>query len=214
MGSKERRERERGDTRRRILEAAREMFVQRGYEATTMRAIAQRIEYTATAIYHHFRDKEELLIELCTVDFRSLAAAFQRIGGTEDPIERLRLIGDAYVDFALEHPMQYQLMFMTPRPDMALKDIARGDPGQDSYAFLRDAWADAIASGRLRAEYTDPEELAQMCWASVHGLLALHIIKHNATQKSGDWIEWRDARRTARRLGDAQLRGLLRDPGQ
>jgi WHG domain-containing protein len=116
------------------------------------------------------------------------------------------------VDFALEHPMQYQLMFMTPRPDMALKDIAHGDPGQDAYAFLRDAWADAIASGRLRPEYTDPEELAQMCWASVHGLLALHIIKHNTKQKVGDWIQWRDARGTARRLSDAQMRGLLRDP--
>jgi AcrR family transcriptional regulator len=212
VGSKERRERELGDTRRRILEAAREMFVQQGYEATTMRAIAQRIEYTATAIYHHFRDKEELLTELCTADFRSLAAAFQRIGRTEDPIERLRQIGDAYVDFALEHPMQYQLMFMTRQPVMQVKDIARGDPGQDAYAFLRDAWVDAIASGRLRPEYTDPEELAQMCWSAVHGLLALHIIKHNPKQKGGDWIEWRDARRTARRLSDTQLRGLLRDP--
>jgi AcrR family transcriptional regulator len=212
VGSKERRERELGDTRRRILEAAREMFVQQGYEATTMRAIAQRIEYTATAIYHHFRDKEELLTELCTADFRSLAAAFQRIGRTEDPIERLRQIGDAYVDFALEHPMQYQLMFMTRQPVMQVKDIVRGDPGQDAYAFLRDAWVDAIASGRLRPEYTDPEELAQMCWASVHGLLALHIIKHNPKQKGGDWIEWRDARGTARRLSDAQMRGLLRDP--
>lgn len=212
MGSKERRERELGDTRRRILEAAREMFVQRGYEATTMRAIAQRIEYTATAIYHHFQDKDELLTELCTADFKALAAAFQRIGGTEDPIERLRQIGDAYVDFALEHPMQYQLMFMTRQPVMEVKDIVRGDPGQDAYAFLRDAWAHAIASGRLRPEYSDPEELAQMCWASVHGLLALHIIKHNSKQQGGDWIEWRDARRTARRLSDAQLRGLLRDP--
>lgn len=214
MGSKERREREQADTRRRILEAAREMFVQRGYEATTMRAIAQRIEYTATAIYHHFRDKDELLTELCTADFRSLAAAFQRIGRTEDPIERLRQIGDAYVDFALEHPMQYQLMFMTRQPVMAVKGITRGDPGQDAYAFLRDTWGDAIASGRLRPEYSDPDELAQMCWSSLHGLLALHIVKHNGKQKGGDWIQWRDARQTARRLSDAQIRGLLRDPGQ
>lgn len=212
MGSRERRERERVDTRQRILEAAREMFVRHGYEATTMRAIADRIEYTATAIYHHFRSKEELLLELATMDFRALAAAFQRIGQIEDPIERLGRVGEAYVAFALEHPMQYQLMFMTRHPVMEVKGITRGDPSQDAYAFLRDAWVAAIATGRVRPEFTDAEELAQMCWASLHGLLALHIIKHNPTQNGGEWIAWRDARKTGARLSDALVRGLLRTP--
>ncbi|HEV8305313.1 MAG TPA: TetR/AcrR family transcriptional regulator [Gemmatimonadales bacterium] len=213
MGSQERRSRERVETRQRILEAAREMFVRLGYEATTMRAIAERIEYTATAIYHHFRNKEELLTELATTDFRALAAAFQRIGRIEDPIERLRRIGDAYVDFALEHPMQYQLMFMTTHPQMDVKGIAHGDPSEDAYAFLRDVWTAAIATGRLRPEFTDPEELAQMCWASLHGLLALHIVKHGEKQNHGDdWIAWRDARKTAARMSEALMRGLLQQP--
>jgi len=214
MGSRERRTRERADTRRKILDAAREMFVRKGYEATTMRAIAARIEYTATAIYHHFRNKDELLCELAATDFRDLAAAFQRIGQIADPIERLSRIGEAYVDFALEHPMQYQLMFMTPHPVLDVKGIARGDPSQDAYAFLRDSWVAAIAAGRLRPEFQDPEELAQMCWASLHGLLALHIIKHQPTQNGVDWIQWRDARTTAVRMSEALVRGVLRHVGQ
>jgi AcrR family transcriptional regulator len=209
-----RRSRERAETRERILDAAREMFVRNGYEATTMRAIADRIEYTATAIYHHFRNKEELLTELCNIDFRALAAGFHQIGQIEDPIERVRRIGEAYVDFALEHPMQYQLMFMTPHPVMAVKGITRGDPSQDAYAFLRATWAAAIATGRLRPEFQDPEELAQMSWASLHGLLALHIIKHKPKQNGADWIEWRDARKTAARLCEALVRGLLRSLAQ
>lgn len=212
MGSRERRERERVDTRQRILEAAREMFVRNGYEATTMRAIADRIEYTATAIYHHFRNKDELLMELATTDFRALAAAFHRIGQIEDPVERVRRVGEAYVAFALEHPMQYQLMFMTPHPVMDVKGITRGDPSQDAYAFLRDAWVAVIASGRVRPEFQDAEELAQMCWAALHGLLALHIIKHTPKQDGQDWIAWRDARKTAARLSEALVRGLLRSP--
>src|SRR6185369_13375110 len=116
MGSLERRSRERADTRQRILDAAREMFVRRGYEATTMRAIAERIRYTPTAIYHHFRNKEALLIELTSQDFRALAQAFQRIRTVADPVERLRAIGEAYVEFGLAHPMHYRLMFMTPHP--------------------------------------------------------------------------------------------------
>jgi AcrR family transcriptional regulator len=211
VGSRERRTRERARTRQRILDAAREMFVRKGYEATTMRAIANRIEYTATAIYHHFPSKEHLLTELAAMDFRTLAVAFQRIGQIEDPIERVRRIGAAYVDFALEHPMQYQLMFMTPHPVMDVKGITRGDPSQDAYAFLREAWTAAIASGRLRPEFRDPEELAQMCWSSLHGLLALHIIKHQPRQNGADWIAWRDARRTAARLSEALVRGLLRE---
>jgi AcrR family transcriptional regulator len=213
-GSRARRSRERAETRQRILDAAREMFVRHGYEATTMRAIARRIQYTATAIYHHFRNKDELLMELAITDFRALAGAFQKIGQIEDPIERVRRIGEAYVDFALAHPMQYQLMFMTAHPVMEVKGITHGDPSEDAYAFLREAWVAVIATGRLRPEFRDPEELAQMCWSSVHGLLALHIIKHKAKQDSPDWIEWRDARTTAARTSEALLRGLLRGPTQ
>src|SRR5688572_1877439 len=120
--SQERRSRERAETRQMILDAAREMFVQHGYEATTMRAIAEKIEYTPTAIYHHFRNKETLLGTLSNTDFLALADAFQRIGRIEDPIERLHRIGQAYVNFALEHQMQYQLMFMTQHPLVGEKD--------------------------------------------------------------------------------------------
>ena len=204
MGSQERRTRERADTRQKILDAAREMFVQHGYEATTMRAIADRIEYTPTAIYHHFRNKEALLTDLCQTDFLALASAFQRIGRIEDPIDRLQRIGSAYVAFALKHPMQYQLMFMTQHPLVMEKDPT-GDPRENAYAFLRQTCEQAIASGRLRAEFRDPDELAQIAWASLHGLMALHIVRRDDSK-----IRWRDPRKTAERMRAATIRGLLR----
>jgi AcrR family transcriptional regulator len=207
MGSRERRTRERAETREKILEAARDMFVRHGYEATTMRAIAARIEYTPTAIYHHFRNKEALLTELCNIDFRSLAASFQRIERIEDPLERLRRLGESYVNFALEHPMQYQLLFMTRHPQVgADMTKGQGDPGEDAYAAVRETCMAAIASGRLRPEFDDPDELAQIAWSSLHGLLALHIVK---SDRSG--IDWRDARQTASQMSQALIRGLHRD---
>jgi AcrR family transcriptional regulator len=206
MGSLERRTRERAETREKILEAARELFVRKGYEATTMRAIADRVEYTPTAIYHHFRDKEALLTELCDRDFRSLAQAFNRIGQVPDPVERLLRIGEAYVQFAIAHPMQYQLMFMTRRPPLK-NGTAHSDPGEDAYAFLRQTCAEMIATGRLRPEFQDPDELAQMAWSACHGLVSLHIVKaHDKV------IPWRDVRATARRAGEVMVRGLLREP--
>ncbi|HJU65448.1 MAG TPA: TetR/AcrR family transcriptional regulator [Gemmatimonadaceae bacterium] len=209
MGSRERRTRERAETRQRILEAARKLFVREGVEATTMRAIAEEIEYTPTAIYHHFPSKQALLVELCNIDFRALAAAFLRIGRVDDPIERLRRIGEAYVSFALEHPMQYQLLFMTRHPSVSrAREQVRGDPSEDAYAFLRDTCAEVIATGRLRDEFSDPEEVAQMAWSSLHGLIALRIVKED-----DPWIEWRDVGRTAARMGESLIRGMHKGPG-
>jgi AcrR family transcriptional regulator len=198
MGSQERRTRERAETRQIILDAAREMFVQHGYEDTTMRAIADQIEFTPTAIYHHFENKEALLGELCAADFRALSTAFQRIGRIEDPVERLARVGETYVDFALEHPMQYQLIFMTRHPQVV-------EPGESAYGFLLQTCKDAIASGRLRPEFSDPDELAQIAWSSLHGLLALYIVK----QEKGK-IRWCNPRTTAAQMRSALIRGLLR----
>ena len=204
--SRRRREREVAETGQKILDAARDMFVVAGYDATTMRAIAKRIDYTPTAIYHHFDSKHALLTELCATDLRALATAFGRIAHIEDPVERLRKGGETYVRFALEHPMQYQLMFMTRRPTV---DGAhrRSDPAENAYEFIRQTCADCIASGRLRAEFDDPDQLAQIAWASLHGVLALHLVR-----EGHDDIEWRDAQQTASRTCDTLIRGLLREP--
>src|SRR2546430_2664515 len=134
--SLERRERERAETRGKILEAARRMFVQNGYAGTTMRAIAAKIGYTPTAIYHHFKDKDALVAELSGLDFRALTQALQRTSTVADPLERLEQIGAAYVEFGVTYPMQYQFLFMTRRPkDGASGGMAR-DPSEDAYGFV------------------------------------------------------------------------------
>jgi AcrR family transcriptional regulator len=210
MGPKERRTREREDTKSRILDAARDMFVQDGIEAVTMREIAKRIEYTPTAIYHHFRDKQALIEELCRLDFQALAGAFQKIGRIEDPMERLRRIGLAYVDYGLDHPSHYRFMFMTPKPPLAadVLGIQDGEPGSHAYGMLRATVAEGIAAGRFRPEFTDADELAQVLWAGVHGIVSLHIVKGG----KGDHIAWADPRETARAILDVQMRGTIRGP--
>jgi AcrR family transcriptional regulator len=210
VGSKERRQRQREDLRTRILDAARELFVHRGYEATTMRAIAEEIEFTPTAIYHHFANKEALLHEICSTDFAQLAGNFQKIGRIPDPIERLDRLGRAYVDFALSQPMHYRLMFMTERPAFAPGSAAeRDDPAASAYAFLRDTCVEAIGSGRVRPQFSDAEQLAQMLWASVHGIVSLHIAKCR-----DQWVDFRDVRQTAQLMCAVMLEGIsLRQDG-
>lgn len=209
MGTSERRERERQELRGRILDAARSLFAEQGYEAVTMRKVADRIEYSPTAIYFHFKDKETLIRELCDEDFGALAHEFQKIARVSDPIERLRRIGTAYVGFAISHPNHYRLMFMTPHPAAIRAEdsrIARGNPEEDAYAFLKATVTEAIDARRLREELTDADLVSQMVWAGTHGVVSLQIAKCN-----DDWVEWRDAQATAGTLIDVMIRGLVRE---
>lgn len=209
MGTMERRDRERQELRTLILNAARDLFAEQGFEAVTMRKIAERIEYSPTAIYFHFRDKEALLRELCDTDFGALAQEFQKIARIADPIDRLRHIGRAYVEFGIGYPNHYRLMFMTPHPGgirTADSRLARGNPEEDAYAFLRATTAEAIAAGCLRPDLEDADLVSQMVWAGTHGVVSLHIAKCN-----DDWVDWRDARKTAHALIEAMIRGLVRE---
>jgi AcrR family transcriptional regulator len=209
MGPKQRRERERTEIREKILDAARELFAAEGYEAVTMRGIAQRIEYSPTAIYFHFKDKESLFQELCFTDFLAFAHVFVNIARIADPIERLRQAGLAYVEFALGHPQHYRLMFMTPHPPVDPNQqnlIVRGNPEQDAYAFLRATCAQAVAEHRLRPELEDPELVAQAAWGAIHGVVSLHIAKCN-----DPWIDWRPVRAVAEATIETLVRGLRRE---
>src|SRR5579862_9021648 len=114
MRPAERREREKREVREQILEAARELFVNEGVEAVTMRKVAHRIEYSATALYAYFEDKEALIRELCDRDFLALAEAMAGLAKDPDPLVRLSQLGLAYLQFAARHPSAYRFLFMTP----------------------------------------------------------------------------------------------------
>ena len=101
--------------------------------------------------------------------------------------------------------MQYQLMFMTRRPKEVDEALHSGNPSEDAYAFLRQTCADAIATGRLRSEYRDADDLALIAWSSLLGSLALRIV-----MQGEDWANWDDAKITATRICDALLVGVLR----
>lgn len=202
-----RRERQKAETRQSILDAARELFVKDGVDATTMRAIAAKIGYTPTAIYHHFRDKDALIVELCMADFSALGQAMHKIGRIEEPVERLRRMGLAYTDFALDNPSQYRFMFMTPLRQPMLDSLGQEitSPDEDAYDFLLQTVQEGIAKGLYRPELSDAPELAQMFWGGIHGVISLWF-----THCHDPHIVLRDPRETVRTMCDAMIRGSLR----
>jgi AcrR family transcriptional regulator len=205
--SARRRLREKAQVRDRILDAAREIFVTEGYEAVTMRRVADAIEYTPPVIYQHFADKATLIREMCLQDFRTFSRGFQVLAGVADPIDRIKAMGLAYVEFGLTHPHHYSVMFMTRIPEEAAVNPGdnpdKGRPDADAYAFLRTSVDEAWAAGRFNPELEDPAVIAQVLWLSLHGIVSLHISWRHAK-----WEEYREPRVTARLAVEALMTGV------
>src|SRR5262245_64007837 len=104
MTALEARERRKVETRERILEAGSELLLADGFHGFSMRKLAAKVNYTATAIYFHFPDKDALLGELVEREFIKFREAFNRTSKIADPIERLRKKGLTFVEFALTRP--------------------------------------------------------------------------------------------------------------
>src|SRR6202050_5466761 len=105
MGLTERRDRQKMALRQEILTAARELFAKEGYENVSMRRIAEKIEYSPTTIYLYFRDKDELLHEMCSETFALLTRKLTKLLAADgDPLDKLRMGLNAYVQFGLKHP--------------------------------------------------------------------------------------------------------------
>ena len=208
MGVKERREREKLETRDRILDAARELFMAEGYEGVSMRKIADKVEYSPTAIYVHFQDKDQLFREICHEDFRRLAQSLIGLAQIVDPVERLKKIGPAYVEFGHKHPNHYRTMFMTPHPPILEEEAAlagRGNPEEDAYEFLRATVQEAMKAGAFREELKDADLVAQTLWAGVHGVISRYIAK-----SEDKWVPWRPLKKRVELMIDSQLHGLLK----
>ena len=209
MGVRERREREKTATRDLILEAARELFVSEGYDGVSMRKVAEKIEYSPTAIYVHFADKEQLFRELCHEDFAKLAEVFVKVAEMPDPLERLRAIGGAYIEFGLRYPNHYRLMFMdvhAPLRNLDERDLeVKENPEKDAYAFLKQTVVEGLEKRLFREGVDDAELISQTLWAAVHGVISLEIAKRNDA-----WVEWRPMEDRAFLMLDSVLRGMVK----
>jgi AcrR family transcriptional regulator len=186
MGVKERKLRQKKYLRQEILDAASELFVKEGYENVSMRGIAEKIEYSPTTIYLYFKDKAELLEQVCQETFARLSSHLTRIlAQPGDPVERLKRGLIAYVNFGLENPHHYRatLIMLTPEGFDPEKYAKPDAPGMQAFDFLRRCVYDCIAAGKFRS--SDAEIISQALWSGVHGITSL-LITHDP---GFPWVE-------------------------
>jgi AcrR family transcriptional regulator len=163
------------ETRARILQESGELLREKGMAGFSMRGVAERVGVTATALYRHFKDKDALLATLLDEGFSTFGQYLMRALAGKTPLERLRRAGYAYFDFALEHPRDYALMFMTPCRELGLDRVSEGAKARmdGTFVFLIDRVNECIAAG-VFAEH-DPRSTALHIWATVHGLASLRL---------------------------------------
>jgi AcrR family transcriptional regulator len=178
MGVKERRARQKKFLRQEILDAASELFVRDGYENVSMRRIADKIEYSPTTIYIYFKDKAELLEQVCNETFARLVLRLGKIlEQPGDPVERLKRGLVAYIEFGLANPHHYRATFMMPIPEglQKAKHHQEDSPGMQAFSFLTRGLGECIAAGKMPA--MNVELASQTLWAGIHGITALMITK-------------------------------------
>ena len=151
------------------------MFVEQGYESVSMRKIAERIEYSPTTIYLHFKDKAELFNELCEETFTKLAERLATLERrhTDDPLAYLREGLRAYVDFGLKHPNHYTIAFILHPQESDEYDFEQSI-GKRAFGYLRAAVQVCVEMKKFRP--VDIDTTAQALWAAVHGVTALLIV--------------------------------------
>ena len=174
MGVKERRTREKEQLRRRILSAARELFVTEGYESVSMRKIADMIEYSPTTIYLYYKDKADLLDSVCKETLLNLLNTLDLLRKDKsDPVETLRRSGRAYVEFGLKYPQDYKLTFVVRPQFQKGLGLEEGSVGEKVFNYLRTMVSECIRQKKFRQ--VDVETTGQVLWSAVHGVTLLLI---------------------------------------
>lgn len=195
MGISERRQREKQNLRNRILDAARKIVAAEGFDALTIRRVAETVEYAPGTLYLYFENRDAIARALCLDVYQGMHDALMPLARIKDPQRRLREIVHQYVAFALGDPKMYRLAFMSDQKfsDVLLREGPLEGPdgaGQRAFALLVKTIAEL-------GHEIDAFQLAEMVWVSMHGLVSLKIACHNFPATP------------VNRLGDALAESLL-----
>ncbi len=177
MGVRERRARQKSLLRQEILDAARDILVREGYEGLSMRKVAEKIDYSPTAIYLYFKDRDDLLFHVSEQLMAGLVHELQALASeATEPLAALRKGLRGYVDFALAHPQHYIASFMIPHghdPEIAARYKQPDTMSMQAFGFLVRLVAECVRQKKIRK--VDVETVSRALWAAVHGITSLFI---------------------------------------
>ncbi len=178
MGVTERKERHKEGLKKEILAAAKSLFTERGFEATSIRNIAEKIEYSPAAIYSYYKDKNDIMYSLHQEGFKLLLNHFQVLNNVSHPFERLKAMGRAYIQFAIHNQDIYKLLFVMEEPlaHVAACGGENWDEGDRAFDILLQTVEACQQQGYFKG--CDSKNLSLLIWSTMHGLCTLRTSGH------------------------------------
>jgi AcrR family transcriptional regulator len=164
LGIAERKGRERADREHRIVAAARVIAEREGWDAVTIRRLADEIEYSQPVLYSHFENRDAIVAAVAVEGFQEftvvLREAANRSTGRRNALKNVAM---AYLAFALSRPALYEAMFILPT------DLRFAEAG--TRPELRAAF-EALAAV-VTPFCVDVDDVTETFWAALHGLAEL-----------------------------------------
>ena len=164
MGIAERKGRERAEREHRIVAAARVIAEREGWDAVTIRRLAEEIEYSQPVLYSHFENRDAIVDSVAVEGFQEITVALREAAsGSSGRRNALKTVAMAYLAFALRHPALYEAMFILPT------DLRFAEAG--TRPELRAAF-EALAAV-VTPFCVDAAVVTETFWAALHGLAEL-----------------------------------------
>jgi AcrR family transcriptional regulator len=174
--AEERRNQNRAETRRVILDATEALLLEAGHRGLSVRKLVERCGYSAPTIYHHFKDKDGLIDALLEERLMLLVSDLRSVPLVEDPVENLRALTHAFAMFGLRNPTHYQLLMQVREDGEQVIESA------EEARRLMQTPAEQIAE-RNWIERGDLETFRQAIWTMVHGIVSMHALRPDVDWK-------------------------------
>lgn len=164
-----------------ILQVSRSLLIKEGFGKMSMRKIAKEVDVSATSIYLHFKNKDDLLLALIETSIANLADVLQKkLKEGDDPIRKLEKMADGFIYFALNHPQEYEIIYMVRPEEMPKFPKEKFDQIRKVYELLAEIIEEGCRKGVLHVD--DPLTSAYTVWAQMHGVASVVISKRLDTR--------------------------------
>lgn len=173
MGIKERKDRDREEMKKLILDTSLKLFTEEGFGKVSMRKIASKMEYSPGTIYLYFKNKDEILYELHNIAFDKFYSEQMKIKDIEDPMEKLIKHGEIYIDFALKNTEYYDLMFIMNATGFEIAKKEEWKVGFRTFDYLKSNIQECFDAGYFKGDDVMAATIAT--WSLVHGIVSLYI---------------------------------------
>lgn len=174
MGIQERKEKQKMEIRKLILDASIKLFIEEGFDHVTIRKIADLIEYSPTTVYLYFKDKDEIFYALHDIGFQKMQELNRNLAAINNPLLRLHKMGENYLSFGMENPEFYNLMFIMGEPMKKLTEMGCDwQSGDTALHALRNTVIECMEKNYIAKG--DPHLVSLSVWSFVHGLVSLAI---------------------------------------